>query len=418
MRLLAFVLAVMATFTTFGINHVDSVKVYFRVGHRQFDPSLGDNRQKMDSFINLVRKASAAGEIENIDVRAYASPEGTNRANELLARGRCDAIADYIVNKAGISSRLITKIPEGVAWEGLRELVEVTPEVPSRLSVLDILANTPLWVFDSNGKVVNGRKKRLMSLDRGIPYRWMEKHLFPQLRNAVAITMITRGEPESGEEKDSEPEVTSREEEVREVTEEQVSVTEVSDVKTEVTEEPIVISKRFYTNDLMAIKTNLLYDAALLPNLEVEWLINPHWSVSVEGAVAWWKNDSRHKYYQLAYVSPEVRYHIRPRGRWHGMYVGAFAGGGLYDLENGGTGYRGEGGFGGVSFGYMWTVRKRLLFDAEVGVGYMGTQYKEYEPRDGHYLYMRTKTLNYFGPLKLKFSIGWLFGRVYAPNKN
>lgn len=159
----------------------------------------------------------------------------------------------------------------------------------------------------------------------------------------------------------------------------------------------------------IAIKTNLLYDAALMPNLEVEWLMNRHWSVGIEGDVAWWKPASN-KVYRLAMISPEVKYHINPKGAWRGLYAGAFAGGGLYQLERPHhDGYRGEGGMAGLSLGYVWTLGRHLLMEAGIGAGYMYTRYKVYESRDGHKLYMRTKNLNYVGPLKLKLSIAWRF---------
>ena len=53
---------------------------------------------------------------------------------------------------------------------------------------------------------------------------------------------------------------------------------------------------------------------------------------------------------------------------------------------------------------------KHLLFDAGIGAGYMYTRYKDYLPLDGHHIYQHTKSMNYFGPLKLKFSIAWRFG--------
>lgn len=37
----------------------------------------------------------------------------------------------------------------------------------------------------------------------------------------------------------------------------------------------------------LVLKTNLLYDAALMPSLEVEYLINDRWSVNLEGEMAW-----------------------------------------------------------------------------------------------------------------------------------
>lgn len=412
MRLLAFALAIIATFVSFGINHVDSANVIFRAGHRQFDPSLGENRREMDNFLDKVREAIANGDIEYIMVRAYASPDGISTANELLARHRCDAISDFIVEKTGISNSLIRKIPEGIAWDGLKLLVEETPEVPSREAVLNILNNTPIWIYNAEGKVIDGRKKQLMSLNRGIPYRWMQVHLFPKLRNAVALTMMT-----------SEPADSVPHPKVNEIimeengSQEKETITPLepqydsSDSSEEVKQVKYSISRQRF-----ALKTNLLYYAILMPNLELEWLVNKNWSVSLEGNVAWWK-PSENKVYRLAIISPEARYHIKPRGPWHGMYVGAFVGGGLYQLENGGDGYRGEGGMGGLSFGYMWPLGNHFFMEAAIGAGYMHSVYKVYEPRDGHRLYMRTKSLNYFGPLKLKLSIAWRFNIIKKSKK-
>lgn len=164
----------------------------------------------------------------------------------------------------------------------------------------------------------------------------------------------------------------------------------------------------------LALKTNLLYDAALLPNIELEWRINKSWSLSLEGGVAWWGKYSKDRSYRLAIISPEVRRWIRPRAPWHGFYVGAFAGGGFYDFEKPDKGYRGEGVMAGLSVGYMWPVSRCLSFEAEVGAGYLYTRYKEYQPIDGHHVYQRTKDLNFFGPLKVKFALVW---RLWDVNK-
>lgn len=171
------------------------------------------------------------------------------------------------------------------------------------------------------------------------------------------------------------------------------------------------LPKRVYVETPWYIKTNLLYDAVLMPSLEVEYRFNDHWSAAVEGNMAWWHNAGKHKYYQLATIIPEARYWFKPQGKRRGHYLGLFGGGGWYDLENGGTGYKGEGGMVGVSYGYQFPVGKYFAFEAGLGVGFMTTQYDEYQPIDGHYVYQQTNRTNYFGPLKLKFAWVWNIGR-------
>ena len=157
------------------------------------------------------------------------------------------------------------------------------------------------------------------------------------------------------------------------------------------------------------LKTNLLYYAILMPNVEVEWKFAGKWSAALEIQGAWYAKNDPHKVYRVATVMPEVRYWVIERSRWNGIYVGAFVGGGMYDLCNGKKGHEGEGGLIGVSGGYMWAIGKHLSLDAGIGLGYLYARDKVYSPRDGHYLYQFTRNVNYFGPLRLKLSLVWRF---------
>lgn len=168
---------------------------------------------------------------------------------------------------------------------------------------------------------------------------------------------------------------------------------------------------RHYLPTPWYIKSNLLYDVLLMPSLEVEYRFNERWSAAIEGNMAWWHNNGKHKYYQLATIVPEVRYWFKPQGPRKGHYFGLFGGPGWYDLENGGRGYRGEGGMVGLSYGYMFPVGKYFAFEAGVGLGYAHLKYAEYLPLDGHYVYQQTDRTHYFGPLKLKFAFVWNIGR-------
>lgn len=160
-----------------------------------------------------------------------------------------------------------------------------------------------------------------------------------------------------------------------------------------------------------SVKSNLVYDALLMPSLEIEYRFSEQWSIAVEGNMAWWHNDGKHRYYQLATIIPEARWWFRPQGNRKGHYLGLFGGGGWYDLENEKKGYRGEGGMVGVSYGYQFPIGRHFAFEAGIGVGFMTTKYDEYLPLDGHYVYQQTNRTNYFGPLKLKFAFVWNIGR-------
>ncbi len=139
--------------------------------------------------------------------------------------------------------------------------------------------------------------------------------------------------------------------------------------------------------------------------------------MALDYEMAWWKNSSKNKIYEVAVISPEVRRWMGMKKPWHGHYIGLFPGFTWYDLENGGTGHRGHAVFAGVSYGYMFPIGRTLSLEAGIGFGYMNMRYKDYEPRDGHHVYQRTKSGNYFGPLKARLSLVWRPGASKATKK-
>lgn len=395
----------------------DSAKVYFKLGQRQYYSGYRDNGSSMDRFINAVGKAVADSSISRIIVRGYASPDGSYKANKRLSELRCRTVYDYLVRNSSVDSLLIDMQPEGIAWQELRAMIAADSGVPYRDEVLQVLDETPLWVFDSAGRVTGSRKKALMDLRGGVPYRWIYNQIFPTLRNAVAVMLYVKQQPDTPAVVETlipaEPNVAVIDT-VAVATESTVPVEEAVIPADTIIETVEVIEAETPHEPLhrFALKTNLVYDALLMPSVELEWRINDRWSVAMEYDIAWWKNDRKHKYYQVMVFTPEVKWWFNTRKPWHGMYVGAFTGGGKYDLENGHRGYKGEGGFAGLSFGYMWPISRNLSLEAAVGAGYMYTRYKEYIPFEGHYVYQRTSQTNYFGPLKAKFAFVWRFNDI------
>lgn len=53
---------------------------------------------------------------------------------------------------------------------------------PWRDEAVDIIKNTPIWIFEE-GRIVDGRKNRLCMLRGGRAWRYMSEHFFPDLRN-------------------------------------------------------------------------------------------------------------------------------------------------------------------------------------------------------------------------------------------
>lgn len=379
-------------------QELDSARIHYQQGHREVDLLFRDNGKELERFIRTLREEHGAGRLESVVIRSWASPEGVNCLNEVLSERRADSLKAYLVRHADIPDSVVSIHGEGIAWDILRRMVAAS-DILYKEEVLHILDHTPVWVFDTAGRVVDGRKKQLMDLRGGMPYTYMLENFFPDLRSSLSVACYRK--PELPVESVSErPELNELVDTVTTMPVEEVTAT----VQLKVTPkpEPRPVQR-------LAIKTNLLYDAVLMPSLEVEFRLADRWTVQLEGDMAWWKNDGKHKYYQVATISPEGRWWFGQKkdSPWHGHYLGVFGGFTWYDLENGKRGYQGEAEMVGISYGYMFPIGRRLSLEAGIGLGYMHSKYEEYLPIDGHYVYQQTNRMNYFGPLKLKFALAW-----------
>ena len=114
---------------------------------------------------------------------------------------------------------------------------------------------------------------------------------------------------------------------------------------------------------VVAVKTNVLYDAITTPNVGAEVAFNKHWSVEASGYYNGWtfSSDKSFKHWM---IQPEARYWIHERFNGHFFGVHAqymdydFAGLKLlYGMEKKNS-YNGNAYGGGISYGYQWSSRR------------------------------------------------------------
>lgn len=176
-------------------------------------------------------------------------------------------------------------------------------------------------------------------------------------------------------------------------------------------------------NDLcLALKTNLLYDAATVPNAELEVTLGQHWSLMAEWAGAKWIDETEGRATQLHDYGIEARYWFNNTYHatsqpdpLHGFFAGAYASLCGYDLERD---YRGcqdkECWSAGISGGYSFHLSQSFRLELSLGLGYMHSQYKHYHqetlPNSGkiHLVEHYQSNLNWIGPTKAKASIVWV----------
>lgn len=94
-------------------QRADSVRIYYRTGYRYVEPLYRDNGMQLARFTESVRRALRDGTIERIVVRSGASPDGANRANELLSERRADSLVSYIVRHTDVPASLIDRQAPG-----------------------------------------------------------------------------------------------------------------------------------------------------------------------------------------------------------------------------------------------------------------------------------------------------------------
>ena len=382
----------------------DSVKIHFRTGKTHLDMELGNNRQVLEDIKNKLQlnaDDSIYYRLQKVRVVGGASPEGSVALNRQLSEKRAEALFRYLSQYGTFPDSLRHFTFLGRDWEGLYRLADADLELPHREETLNLLRE-----IKADPKEADAWKLR--SFRNGVPYSYMYRNLFPALRassmylwySEVTLPPFTAH--------------TSLRKDFR------------MDVPVLVAPQWIVLTPEepeeapFY----WALKTNLLYDAALVPNIGAEFHLGKNWSVGANWMYAWWKNDVSNWYWRIYGGDIHVRKWFGKKAEEKpltGHHIGVYAQTLTYDFCTGGRGYMGgePGGnifdrasfAGGVEYGYSHPVGRKLNLDFTIGIGYLEGKYHEYLPEDDCYVWQTTKNRKWFGPTKAEVSLVWLMGK-------
>ncbi len=174
----------------------------------------------------------------------------------------------------------------------------------------------------------------------------------------------------------------------------------------------------------MAIKTNLLFDAATIANVGIEVPVATRWSVAADWIFPWWLWEDEQHCLQVLSGTLEARYWLTSSEKYErthssynplaGWFVGLYGGAGLYDLEWDKIGYQGEFYIAtGVSGGYVHQLNRSLLLEFSVGVGYLNTVYRKYEAKlstidyNWHLIRQHDGAYTWLGPTSAKIALSW-----------
>ena len=391
--------------------------VNFERGYSVIDLDYKDNRSTLEGLSERLRTLSSDPglSIDSVMVQGFASPDGLTSKNIILAEKRARNIVSYLSSVTPLPENLFSVESSGVDWEKLERMVGESA-MPYRDEVLEIIRTVPVWVI-RGGKIVDSRKRRLGMLHGGKPYNYMAENFFPSLRHAdfrtiVCMTSVITTPSVSYKSEDDSVETlspaleASTETVVERIADEAPAETPVTSGQQ--TGLPVAESKPGF----LALKTNMLYDLAAVPNCGMEFYFCKKYSLSVNGMYAWWSNDARHRFYRIYGGDVELRRYLGGRRLFEGHHIGAYCQMLTYDFSFGRKGIMGDKWtYGaGLSYGYSLSLSNRLNIDFSIGIGYLWGKYKKYHPADGCYVWDSTNSRKWFGPTNAEISLVYVIG--------
>lgn len=342
-------------------ERVFSEKIYFSTASSTIERNLVNNSFSIDNIARFLSEADTLREL-SIEVIGSASPEGNHTYNISLAKKRASALCDYFRLPANTGIKTIIHNPASESsWPQLRYAEFRASFFPSKIS-------------DDNASVNDGdpdKNKNDISHTDGLPT--ISDYSSPNLQT------------------DNKPENTP----------------------------PSTISLSNSTRGPLHIivGTNLLYDAALIPNIGIGICLNNRYTLWADWMYAWWSNRDKRKYWRIYGGDIEVRIqlgHGRSENPFSGHRIGAYASILTYDIQAGRshTGIMGDkfNYAAGISYGYSLPISSRLNLDFSIGIGYMWGKYMKQHLVDTHDVWQSTHNRSWFGPTKAEIGLSWLIG--------
>lgn len=372
----------------------NGVPVRFKVNKTNISPADSGYLTLRHALLNIPRGYRFC---RLLVLRGSASPEGPALNNKRLAHQRARALADSLRRYVTLPDSTIEERFINEDYAGLYKMVEAS-DMPYRSEVLSIID------FAQDDATI---KRRLQTLDRGRAWKVLLRDFFPKLRATRVIMVISR------EPVDIRP----------------LPVT-VPGPTTDTVPAPRPVARRSVFKPWIAVKSNLLYDAAMTPNVEVErWFgKDDAWSVMAEWNFPWWQWHRKERVYEVNEFGLELRRWLGGRGKYNplavggvdeyrplvGHFLGLYAAGGYYDLEWRYHGEQGDIYSAGLTYGYAMRLARHWNMEFSLSVGYLYSPYTHFEAENGDDILFAKyrKHFNYVGPTKLKVSLVWLIGKT------
>lgn len=174
------------------------LKICFERTSATINPDYRGNEARIMVFKEELQQVSSAPgySVSSVEICAGASPDGNTRSNQELSEARTRSLLNYFythlrpttLSCKDLPSAAINATSLGEYWKGLAVALQPVRE-PWASQALDIVRNTPVWVLDDKGVVVDSRKNQLKMLASGVAWGYMDQHLFDEYCSVGEISI-------------------------------------------------------------------------------------------------------------------------------------------------------------------------------------------------------------------------------------
>lgn len=147
----------------------------FIVNKTNIDPQYRNNAAELAKITNTVNSVKNDPDITitGMSIKGFASPEGNYENNVRLAKGRTEALEQYVQSIYQFPAGFIKTSSDAANFAGLKAYLE-TSELADKGGILDII-NSDLNPYDKNQKIRTTYPQE---------YAWLLKNVYPGLRKS------------------------------------------------------------------------------------------------------------------------------------------------------------------------------------------------------------------------------------------
>ena len=146
--------------------------VNFRVSKMDIDPQYMNNTEELGKILATIDEVKKGNKVTGIALKGFASPESPYANNERLAKGRVEALRNYLSNHEQMPKEQIRTEYEPENWEGLRKYVEGSTNLSNKQAILELI--------DSDREPDN--KEYVIRQRFPKDYQYLKDNCYPALR--------------------------------------------------------------------------------------------------------------------------------------------------------------------------------------------------------------------------------------------